>query len=123
MFFSLMQGHIGAHASVLDAMKYVFGEVVGSGRINPNVMRKKLKEYSDEGIIDSSVVAGEVEALHRAAIAGLRVDRILTLRCQRRCGSHRKRKQPVFTVIDKTGVRPIVAVGIITSSGIAVKVA
>ena len=49
MFFSLMQGHIGAHASVLDAMKYVFGEVVGSGRINPNVMRKKLKEYSDEG--------------------------------------------------------------------------
>ena len=63
MFFSLMQGHIGAHASVLDAMKYVFGEVVGSGRINPNVMRKKLKEYSDEGIIDSSVVAGEVEAI------------------------------------------------------------
>ena len=63
MFFSLMQGHIGAHASVLDAMKYVFGEVVGSGRINPNVMRKKLKEYSEEGIIDSSVVAGEVEAI------------------------------------------------------------
>jgi hypothetical protein len=26
-------------------------------------MRKKLKEYSDEGIIDSSVVAGEVEAI------------------------------------------------------------
>jgi hypothetical protein len=44
-------------------MKYVFGEVVGSGRINPNVMRKKLKEYSEEGIIDSSVVAGEVEAI------------------------------------------------------------
>ena len=63
MFFSLMQGHIGAHASVLDAMKYVFGEVVGSGKINPNVMRKKLKEYSDEMIIDSSVVAGEVEAI------------------------------------------------------------
>jgi len=63
MFFSLMQGHIGANASVLDAMKYVFGEVVGSGRINPNVMRKKLKEYSEVGVIDSSVVAGEVEAI------------------------------------------------------------
>ena len=30
MFFSLMQGHIGTRASVMDAMKLTFGEVLGA---------------------------------------------------------------------------------------------
>ena len=35
-FFSLLNGHIGSQASVLDAMKLTFGEVVGvGGKINP----------------------------------------------------------------------------------------
>ena len=63
-FFSLLNGHIGSQASVLDAMKITFGEVVGvGGKINPLVMKRKLTEYLKYGVTDSSVVAGEVEAV------------------------------------------------------------
>ena len=63
-FFSLLNGHIGSQASVLDAMKLTFGEVVGvGGKISPEVMKKKLTEYLKYGVTDSSVVAGEVEAV------------------------------------------------------------
>ena len=63
MFFSVMQGHIGTNASVIEAMKFVFGDVIGRGRINPIAMRKKLTEWTDVGVLDSSIVAGEVEAV------------------------------------------------------------
>ena len=63
MFFSVMQGHIGPQASVMEAMKFVFGDVIGKGRINPIAMRKKLTEWTDVGILDSSIVAGELEAV------------------------------------------------------------
>ena len=63
MFFSIMQGHVGSRASVMEAMKYVFGDVIGKGKINPIAMRKKLKEWSDVGILDTSVVGGEVQAV------------------------------------------------------------
>ena len=63
-FFSLLNGHIGSQASVLDAMKLTFGEVVGvGGKINPKRMKMKLTEYLKYGVTDSSVVAGEVEAV------------------------------------------------------------
>ena len=42
MFFSIMQGHVGSHASVMEAMKFVFGDVIGKGRINPIAMNKKI---------------------------------------------------------------------------------
>ena len=35
MFFSIMQGHIGTNASVLEAMKFVFGDVIGKGKNKP----------------------------------------------------------------------------------------
>jgi len=63
MFFSIMQGHVGSHASVMEAMKFVFGDVIGKGRINPIAMNKKLKEWADVGILDSSIVGGEVQAV------------------------------------------------------------
>ena len=63
MFFSVMQGHIGSHASVMEAMKFVFGDIIGTGKVNPIAMRKKLVEWSDVGILDSSIVAGEIEAV------------------------------------------------------------
>ena len=41
-FFSLLNGHIGSQASVLDAMKLTFGEVVGvGGKIDPKCHEKK----------------------------------------------------------------------------------
>ena len=58
-----MQGHIGSHASVMEAMKFVFGDVIGKGRINPIAMNKKLKEWADVGILDTSIVGGEVKAV------------------------------------------------------------
>ena len=63
MFFSIMQGHIGTNASVLEAMKFVFGDVIGKGKISPVAMRRKLTEWTENGIIDTSIVAGEVEAV------------------------------------------------------------
>ena len=61
-FFALLQGHIGRQASVLDAMKLTFGEILGtSGRVNQEVMKKKLSEYLKYGVTDSSAVAGELE--------------------------------------------------------------
>ena len=66
MFFSLMQGHIGGRASVLEAMKFTFGEVIGStGKINPIALRKKFTEWSEVGVIDSSIVTGEVDQLFK----------------------------------------------------------
>ena len=63
MFFSIMQGHIGTHASVMEAMKFVFGDVIGKGRINPIAMNKKMKEWADVGILDTSIVGGEIKAV------------------------------------------------------------
>jgi len=63
MFFSIMQGHVGPQASVMEAMKFVFGDVVGSGKVNANAMRKKLTEWTEVGILDTSIVAGEMEAV------------------------------------------------------------
>ena len=63
MFFSIMQGHVGSNASVMEAMKFVFGDVIGRGKINPIAMRRKLTEWTDVGILDTSIVAGEVEAV------------------------------------------------------------
>ena len=63
MFFSIMQGHVGSQASVMEAMKFVFGDVIGKGRINPVAMRRKLTEWSDVGILDSSIVGGEITAV------------------------------------------------------------
>ena len=63
MFFSIMQGHVGSHASVMEAMKFVFGDVIGKGRINPIAMNKKLKEWADVGILDTSIVGGEIKAV------------------------------------------------------------
>ena len=52
MFFSLMQGHIGTRASVMDAMKLTFGEVLGTtGKVNPIILRRKFAEWSEVGII------------------------------------------------------------------------
>ena len=63
MFFSLMQGHIGTNASVLEAMKFVFGDVIGKGRINPVAFKRKMTEWAEVGILDTSIVGGEVEAV------------------------------------------------------------
>jgi hypothetical protein len=63
MFFSIMQGHVGSHASVMEAMKFVFGDVIGKGRINPIAMNKKLSEWANVGILDTSIVGGEIKAV------------------------------------------------------------
>ena len=67
MFFSMLNGHIGRKASVLDAMKLTFGEVLGKG--NPDVMRKKLTEYLKYEVTDSSIVAQEVEMVMKDIIS------------------------------------------------------
>ena len=54
----------------MEAMKFVFGDVVGKGPINPTAMRKKLTEWMDVGVLDSSIVAGEIEAVIGDIIKG-----------------------------------------------------
>ena len=70
MFFSIMQGHIGTNASVLEAMKFVFGDVIGKGKVNPIAMTKKMKEWAEVGILDTSIVGGEVEAVIADIVKG-----------------------------------------------------
>ena len=68
-FFSFINGHMGRNASVIDAMKIAFQDVIGKGPVKPEVMRKKLEEYLQYGVFDNSVVAGEVEAVMKDIVS------------------------------------------------------
>ena len=68
-FFSFINGHMGKNASVIDAMKIAFQDVIGKGKVKPEVMKKKLEEYLQYGIFDNSVVAGEVEAVMKDIVS------------------------------------------------------
>jgi len=63
-FFALLNGHIGRQASMIDSMKYTFGEIIGTGKnVDKKILREKLSEYVKYGVTDSSAVAGEVEGI------------------------------------------------------------
>ena len=68
-FFSFINGHMGKNASVIDAMKIAFQDVIGKGKVKPEVMKKKLEEYLQYGVFDNSVVAGEVEAVMKDIVS------------------------------------------------------
>ena len=69
---AILQRIAGRQASVLDAMKLTFGEILGtSGKVSPEVMKRKLSEYLKYNVTDSSAVAAEVESV-MADIAGSR---------------------------------------------------
>jgi len=60
---------MGKNASVIDAMKIAFQDVIGKGKVKPEVMKKKLEEYLQYGVFDNSVVAGEVEAVMKDIVS------------------------------------------------------
>jgi len=63
-FFALLNGHVGRQASMIDSMKYTFGEIIGTGKnVDMKILREKVAEYVKYGVTDSSAVAGEVEGI------------------------------------------------------------
>ncbi len=64
---------------------------------------------------------GGVETLDRADVAGPSIDRVLSVRDERGRRGHGDREFTVLAVVDKTGERAIVTVGIITSAGVTIE--
>jgi len=60
--FATANGHIGAGASVSDNFKYLFDDLIGKTK-NPRELQKLLKEASDNGAIDSSTIAQELQLM------------------------------------------------------------
>jgi hypothetical protein len=60
--FATANGHIGAGASVSDNFKYLFDDLIGKTK-NPKDLQKLLKEAADNGAIDSSTIAQELEQM------------------------------------------------------------
>jgi hypothetical protein len=60
--FATANGHIGSGASVSDNFKYLFDDLIGKTK-NPKELQKLLKEAADNGAIDSSTIAQELEQM------------------------------------------------------------
>ena len=60
--FATANGHVGAGASVSDNFKYLFDDLIGKTK-NPQQLQKLLKEATDNGAIDSSTIAQELQQM------------------------------------------------------------
>jgi len=60
--FATANGHIGVGASVMDNFRMFTDDLLGKTR-SPQELRKKLKEAMDNGALDSSTVAQELEQI------------------------------------------------------------
>ncbi len=60
--FATANGHIGAGASVSDTFKYLFDDLIGKTK-NPKELRNMLKEAMDNGAIDTSTIAQELQQM------------------------------------------------------------
>jgi hypothetical protein len=60
--FATANGHIGAGASVSDTFKYLFDDLIGKTK-NPKELQKLLKEAMDNGAIDTSTIAQELQQM------------------------------------------------------------
>ena len=60
--FATANGHVGAGASVSDTFKYLFDDLIGKTK-NPDELRKLLKEALDNGAIDTSTIAQELQQM------------------------------------------------------------
>ena len=60
--FATANGHIGSGASVSDNFKYLFDDLIGKTK-NPKELRNLLKEATDNGAIDSSTIAQELQQM------------------------------------------------------------
>jgi len=60
--FATANGHVGVGASVIDSYRMFMDDLLGQTR-NPKEFAKKLKEALDNGALDSSTVAQELEQI------------------------------------------------------------
>ena len=60
--FATANGHVGSGASVSDNFKYLFDDLIGKTK-NPKELRNLLKEATDNGAIDSSTIAQELQQI------------------------------------------------------------
>ena len=60
--FATANGHLGSGASVSDNFKYLFDDLIGKTK-NPKELQKLLKEATENGAIDSSTIAQELQQM------------------------------------------------------------
>ena len=60
--FATANGHIGVGASVMDNFRMFTDDLIGKTK-SPQELRKKLKEAMENGALDSSTVAQELEQI------------------------------------------------------------
>jgi len=60
--FATANGHVGAGASVMDSYRMFMDDLLGATK-NPKEFARKLKEALDNGALDSSTVAQELEQI------------------------------------------------------------
>jgi len=60
--FATANGHIGKGASVADNFRMLFDDITGKTK-DPEVLRKALQEALDNGALDSSTIAQELEQM------------------------------------------------------------
>jgi hypothetical protein len=60
--FATANGHIGKGASVADNFRMLFDDITGKTK-DPEVLRKALQEALDNGALDSSTIAQELEQI------------------------------------------------------------
>ena len=70
--FATANGHVGVGASVMDNFRMFTDDLLGQTK-DPQALRKALKEAMDNGALDSSTVAQELEQI----IPELRVNLII----------------------------------------------
>ena len=60
--FATANGHLGSGASVSDNFKYLFKDLIGKTK-NPKELQKVLKEATENGAIDTSTIAQELQQM------------------------------------------------------------
>ena len=70
--FATANGHIGKGASVADNFRMLFDDITGKTK-DPEALRKALQEALDNGALDSSTVAQELEQLIPELMGGAKV--------------------------------------------------
>ena len=62
--FALANGHFGKGASLLESLKFVWRDLfIKDGKFDVELLQKKMAEYTQEGIADSSLIQREIQLL------------------------------------------------------------
>lgn len=77
--FALANGHFGKGASLNDSIKYVVKDLfIKDGKFDTDLLQRKMAEYTEEGVINSSLMQREIELLAKDIAKGASLSKITT---------------------------------------------